>query len=112
VIATARRRAPHPDAVDPVHLDRSVRQGSGSRGSMLLPVGFGIQAIALLRSGPLARWQSLLLLVGVLLIGTPDGVEVVNLTASVLLTIAFVPYGMQLIRGESRRVVAASERAA
>jgi hypothetical protein len=80
-------------------------------GIMLLPVGFGIQAIALLRSGPLARWQSLLLLVGVLLIGTPDGVEVVNLTASVLLTIAFVPYGIQLIRGESRRLVAASEKA-
>jgi hypothetical protein len=80
-------------------------------GIMLLPVGFGIQAIALLRSGSLARWQSLLFLVGVLLIGTPDGVEVVNLTASVLLTIAFLPYGIQLIRGEARRVVATSEQA-
>jgi hypothetical protein len=81
-------------------------------GIMLLPVGFGIQAIALLRSGSIARWQSLLLLVGVLLIGTPDGVEIVNLAASVLLTIALVPYGIRLIRGESRRVVSASAKAA
>lgn len=74
-------------------------------GILLLPVGFGIQAVALLKSKSLTRWQSLLFLVGVLLIGTPDGVEVVNLTASSLLTIAFVPYGIQLIRSEQRDTV-------
>lgn len=67
-------------------------------GILLLPVGFGIQAIALLRSNTLPRWQSLLFLIGVLLIATPDGVEIVNLTASVLMAIAFVPYGIQLVR--------------
>jgi hypothetical protein len=66
-------------------------------GILLLPMGFGIQAIALVRSKSLPRWQSLLFLIGVLLIGTPDGVEIINLTASVLMTIAFVPYGIQLI---------------
>jgi hypothetical protein len=66
-------------------------------GILLLPVGFGIQAIALFRSRALPRWQSLLFLVGVLLIGTPDGAEIVNLVASVLLTIAFLPYGIRLI---------------
>jgi hypothetical protein len=69
-------------------------------GIVLLPLGFGIQAIALLKSKSIARWQSLLFLVGVLLIATPDGVEIVNLTASVLLMIAFVPYGIQMIRSE------------
>lgn len=67
-------------------------------GILLLPLGFGLQAISLLRSRSLPRWQGLLFLIGVLLIATPDGVEVVNLTASVLLTIAFVPYGVALIR--------------
>ncbi|EAT59255.1 hypothetical protein [Chlorobium ferrooxidans] len=67
-------------------------------GILLLPVGFGIQAIALLRSRSLSRWQSLLFLVGVLLIGTPDSVEVINLAAALLLTIAFVPYGIQIIQ--------------
>lgn len=69
-------------------------------GILLLPIGFGIQALALLRSKALPRWQSLLLLVGVLLIGTPDGAEIVNLTASVLLAIAFVPYGIHMLRSE------------
>ena len=70
-------------------------------GIVLLPLGFGIQAIGLFRSKSLTRWQSLLLLVGVLLIALPDGVEIVNLTASILLAIAFVPYGIELIRREA-----------
>lgn len=76
-------------------------------GIVLLPVGFGIQAWALLKTTSLARWQGLLFLSGVLLIATPDGVEVVNLTASILLAIAFIPYGVQLIRG-GRRVAQAA----
>ena len=74
-------------------------------GILLLPVGFGIQAIALLKSNSLTRWQGILFLVGVLLIGTPDGVEVVNLTASLLLTVAFIPYGFQLIRSGRHSIV-------
>jgi hypothetical protein len=70
-------------------------------GIVFLPIGFGIQAIALLESKSLPTWQSLLFLIGVLLIGTPDGVEIINLTASILLTIAFVPYGINLIRKPS-----------
>jgi hypothetical protein len=66
-------------------------------GIVLLPVGFGIQAIALIRTQVTPRWQSVLFLIGALLIGTPDGVEIVNLSAAILLTIAFVPYGLQLI---------------
>jgi hypothetical protein len=77
-------------------------------GIVLLPIGFGIQAIALLKSKSIARWQSVLFLVGAVLIATPDGVEIVNLTASVLLTIAFVPYGIQIIRSEPKEVVASA----
>ncbi len=75
-------------------------------GILLLPVGFGVQAPSL------TRWQSLLLLIGVLLIGASDGVEVVNLTASVLLAIAFVPYGIQIIRSEHRQAIAGGARGA
>ena len=66
-------------------------------GILLLPVGFGIQAVALIMTRIIPRWQSTLFLVGVLFIGVPDGVEIVNLTASVLLTAAFIPYGIRLI---------------
>ena len=67
-------------------------------GILLLPVGFGIQAVALLKSHALPGWQALPFLIGVLLIGTPDGVEIINLSAALLLTLAFVPYGIQIIR--------------
>jgi hypothetical protein len=66
-------------------------------GVLFLPVGFGLQAFALIRTRIIPLWQSVLFLIGVLLIGTPDGVEIVNLSAAILLTIAFVPYGIQLI---------------
>ena len=72
-------------------------------GILLLPIGFGAQAIALLRSKAVPRWQGLLFLIGVPLIATPDGVEIVNLTASVLMAIAFVPYGIQLIRSPNAK---------
>jgi hypothetical protein len=67
-------------------------------GIVLLPIGFGIQAIGLLKSGALPRWQSALFLIGVLFIGTPDGAELVNLTASLLMAVALVPYGIHMIR--------------
>jgi hypothetical protein len=78
-------------------------------GILLLPVGFGILAIALLKTRSIARWQSVLFLVGVLWIGTPDGVEVINLSASVMMAIALVPYGIALIHGERREGDASGE---
>ena len=70
-------------------------------GMLLLPVGFAVQAIALLRTRAIPRWQSTLFLVGVLLVATPDGAEIINLTASILLAIAFVPYGIRVLRDRS-----------
>jgi hypothetical protein len=66
-------------------------------GISLLPIGFAIQAIALLKTNIIPRWQSILFLVGVLLVGTPDGLEIINLSASIMMAIAFVPYGIQII---------------
>jgi hypothetical protein len=66
-------------------------------GIVLLPLGFAILAIALLKTKSLPRWQSALLLVGVLFVGFPDGAELVNLTASILMAVALVPYGVQLL---------------
>ncbi len=66
-------------------------------GIVLLPVGFAILAIGLLQVNALAPWQSILFLIGVLLVGIPDGMEIINLSASILMAIAMVPYGIQLI---------------
>jgi hypothetical protein len=66
-------------------------------GLLLLPAGFALQAVGLLQVSALPRWQTALFLIGVLLVGTPDGLEIVNLSASVLMAVALVPYGLQLI---------------
>lgn len=66
-------------------------------GILFLPIGFAIQAIALIKSKALPRWQSIVFLIGVLLVGTPDGLEIINLIASILMAIAFVPYGIRII---------------
>lgn len=67
-------------------------------------LGFGIQALALLKARSISRWQGIAFLLGVLMIGTPDGVEIVNLTAAILMTVALVPYGFGLIRDAGQRV--------
>jgi hypothetical protein len=66
-------------------------------GIVFLPIGFAIQAIALLKTNTFPRWQSILFLIGVLLVGIPDGLEIINLSASILMVITFVPYGIQII---------------
>lgn len=66
-------------------------------GMLLLPLGFAVQAVGLLQANALPRWQSALFLIGVLLVGTPDGMEIINLSASTLMAIGMIPYGIHLI---------------
>lgn len=66
-------------------------------GLILLPVGFIIQTVGLLKSKSLAKWQCISFIIAMLFIGTPDGVEIINLTASILMAIALVPYGFNLL---------------
>jgi len=66
-------------------------------GIILLPAGFAIQTIGLLQADALPRWESILFLIGVLFVGTPDGMEIINLGASLLMAAAMVPYGIRLI---------------
>ncbi len=66
-------------------------------GLVLLPAGFAIQTIGLLQAHALPRGECLLFLIGVLFVGLPDGMEIVNLGASLLMSAAMVPYGIRLI---------------
>ncbi len=68
-------------------------------GLLCLPIGFAIQTIAMLKTNAIPRWQSILFLIGVLLVGTPDGLEIINLSASILMAIALVPYGIRIVQG-------------
>jgi len=75
-------------------------------GILLLPIGFAIQAIALLKTRVFPRWGSILFLIGALLVGFPDGAEIINLTASVLMAMALVPYGIRMIANKGSKVSA------
>ena len=66
-------------------------------GIILLPLGFAIQAIGLLQGNTIPHWQITLFLIGVMFVGTPDGMEIINLSASILMGIAMIPYGVHLI---------------
>ena len=73
-------------------------------GILLIPIGFAILAIALLKTRAFPRWGNVLFLIGVLFIGFPDGAEIINLTASILMTFALVPYGIQIIVKKDQRI--------
>lgn len=66
-------------------------------GLVLMPIGVAIQTGAMIRHKVLPQWQLWLLLIGVLLIGFPDGAEIINLTAAILMAAAMVPYGVRLM---------------
>jgi hypothetical protein len=74
-------------------------------GIVFLPIGFAIQAIALLKTQAFPRGQSILFLIGVLLMGTPDGLEIISLTAAILMTVACVPYGIQMMVSDHRNPI-------
>ncbi len=66
-------------------------------GMLLVPVGFAVLAIAALATGASSPWVAIPLLVGVLLIGFPDGAEIVNLAAAVTMAAGLVPFGLEMI---------------
>jgi len=65
-------------------------------GVVLIAVGLVLQAIGLLMTNSIPRWEAALLF-AVCFLGWPDGREIINLTAAVLLSVALVPYGLRVL---------------
>ena len=67
----------------------------------LLPIGFMIQGIGLYLGRAVPRWQSVSLIVAMVLLGVSAAVDIdlFGLIASVILAVVLVPLGMRLIRG-------------
>lgn len=61
----------------------------------LLPVGFILQTLGLVRANLLPRWQSLAMLMGSILMANPD-IDLIGLIATVFLAIGFFPYAIHL----------------
>ena len=66
-------------------------------GIVLIPIGFAVLAIAALTTGATSPWVAILLLAGVLLIGFPDGAEIINLGADITMAAGLVPFGLTMI---------------
>lgn len=67
-------------------------------GLLFMPIGVLVQTVGMSMTKVLPGWQLGLLFVSVLFIGFPDGAEIVNLTAAILMAAAMLPYGVQLMR--------------
>jgi hypothetical protein len=70
----------------------------------LLPVGFMIQGIGLYLGRTIPRWQSVSLIVAMVLLGISAAVDIdlVGLVASVILAVAMLPFGIQLVTESNR----------
>ena len=71
----------------------------------LLPLGFMLQGIGLYLSRAIPRWQSVSLIVAMVLLGVSAAVDIdlFGLIASAILAIALVPFGVQLINSSPGR---------
>jgi len=63
-------------------------------GIVLLPLGFIILAVANLGGLTLSAWQCICLITGSALLLMPDGFEIINLGASVILIAGLLPMGL------------------
>ena len=64
----------------------------------LLPLGFVVQGIGLFISRVIPRWQSILIIMGSLLLANPD-IDLISLTGSIIMAIGMIPLGVQIIKG-------------
>ncbi|MCD4740861.1 MAG: hypothetical protein K8R67_00050 [Desulfobacteraceae bacterium] len=65
----------------------------------LLPLGFLLIGIAVHRSKIVSRFESVLILLGCVLLLNPE-IEIVNLTASIILLVPFFMYSIKLLKGK------------
>jgi hypothetical protein len=68
----------------------------------LIAIGIGIQAIGMIAANVIPRWQSILLLIGISMLGGSGGFEIVSLGAPIFLAVALVPHAIQLLRNQNR----------
>lgn len=63
----------------------------------LLPIGFAIMTLGMVRAGVLGRGQSAFIIVGLLLLINPD-IEIISAVAALLMCIGYIPLGFHALR--------------
>jgi len=67
----------------------------------ILPIGFLLLSIGLHLEKAVPRWQSILLIMGSLLLANPE-IEVINLFASIILAFALIPYAYNIVKEDKK----------
>ena len=65
---------------------------------LLLPLGFIIQVIGLLKEGIIPRWQAVVIIVGLLLLINPD-IEIISSVGASLMCVGVIPAGLRELSG-------------
>lgn len=72
-------------------------------GMVLMPVGVIVQCVGLWRANVFTARQLTMLVISLLFIAFPDGAEIVNLVAALVMSAVLIPYGLSLMtRGGAR----------
>ena len=67
----------------------------------LLPVGAAIQALGLFKEGFISRWQTVCLIIGLLLLNNPD-IELISATGALLMCAGYIPWGVRILQGRMK----------
>jgi len=67
----------------------------------MLPLGAIIQTVGLLKEGFLSKWQSISVIVGLLLLNNPD-IDLISAVGAVLMCAGYIPWGVRTLSGRMR----------
>lgn len=67
----------------------------------LLPVGAAIQALGLLKEKFISKWQTICIILGLLLLNNPD-IEFVSSIGGLLMCAGYIPWGIRILQGRMK----------
>lgn len=65
---------------------------------LLLPLGFILQVIGLIKETIIPTWQGMMIIIGLLLLINPD-IEIISALGAVLMCTGFIPLGLRELKG-------------
>jgi hypothetical protein len=67
----------------------------------LLPVGAAIQALGLLKEKYISKWQTIFIIIGLLLLNNPD-IELISSIGALLMCAGYIPWGVKILQGRMK----------
>ena len=67
----------------------------------LLPVGAAIQALGLLKEKYISKWQTIFIIIGLLLLNNPD-IELISSIGALSICAGYIPWGVKILQGRMK----------